>query len=510
MPGDNPVFPPSKPPLVPLWVPGMVDIEFRQGVWPKVVPGKGGKGPQIVSMQDKSPWKKQEEKFDMSNVNNLLSAHVLLKLKSAIEISKGESLRLQRSSDKKKIKVSNLGHFIIAQFRDDAILDNIIGLLRKDPTIVKVERVPRLKPPDTGRVDPKLGRSEGDGNCQWYIYKCHVDKAWKKASGKNVVIADLDWGFMTDHEDLKNRIDPNHARNFLDNPPTSGINSVNQGIPRFREHGNAVLGYCGAEKNGKGIIGIAYQAHLWPIIGGNSDSQDWVNAIYWVSGTRYRRKPKVIILEAETGAGAIYEMRIVINAIITTVVNQGIVVCVPAGNGGHDVGDVTDRDVPINDPNSSYLSGQIPDTGSIVVGATDFPLPGSTMNSLSSTSNFGNRVNIYAPGDQPYDVTCGAIDNTTYSDGLGGTSSATAKVAGIAALMLEIDPFLTSQEIRNILKKTGNDSISTNRTGQNTSTEPRYMVNAEAAVNEAIRSKTFWRKFKHFILKIYWWIFDNL
>jgi hypothetical protein len=37
---------------------------------------------------------------------------------------------------------------------------------------------------------------------QWYIFRCGVNKAWSKSSGKNVVIADVDWGCRTSHQDL--------------------------------------------------------------------------------------------------------------------------------------------------------------------------------------------------------------------------------------------------------------------------------------------------------------------
>jgi subtilisin family serine protease len=123
-----------------------------------------------------------------------------------------------------------------------------------------------------------------------------------------------------------------------------------------------------------------------------------------------------------------------INKEIFEAINKQIVVCVPAGNGNGTMNAGT------NDEDNS-----IEETGSILVGAAKF-LSGKNK---PSATNRGNRVVVYAPGDPNHDLTCG-VSNDGYED-FGGTSGATAKVAGVVALMLEKNNQLTPQEVREIL-----------------------------------------------------------
>jgi subtilisin family serine protease len=115
----------------------------------------------------------------------------------------------------------------------------------------------------------------------------------------------------------------------------------------------------------------------------------------------------------------------------------------------------------------------IPTTGSILVGATRFaPLENIRI------SNGGCRVVVYAPGDLSIDVTCGLPDNG-YVPGFGGTSSAVAKVAGVAALMLEKNPTLTHHQVRDIMSR------SQIRVVDNSSNPVGVLLDADQAVSAA-------------------------
>src|SRR5262249_17723743 len=114
-------------------------------------------------------------------------------------------------------------------------------------------------------------------------------------------------------------------------------------------------------------------------------------------------------------------------------------------------------------------------TSSIVVGATKF----DPKMDQRSGSNGGNRVVVYAPGDTFHDLTCGVLPNG-YLEGFGGTSGATAKVAGAVALMLQKNKQLTPGQIRQILMHSNKPVVDSqmNNVG--------VLLDANQAVAEAI------------------------
>ena len=215
-------------------------------------------------------------------------------------------------------------------------------------------------------ADPATGLEN-----QWYIYRCRANQAWGMSSGGGVVIADIDWGYRTTHQDLAPRLDLSHAYNSFD-----GGTNVSHGTSV--SHGTGVLGIAASADNDLGMAGFAFGATLWPIqansgpgtaLAGNS----WARAIDWVRTTNSGGSRKVIILEVQTGSFGNYEQVISVNAAIRTAIANGVVVCVAAGNG--------DRDAGLDDSGNP-----IQETGSILVGATAY---NATQNQRAGFSNFG-------------------------------------------------------------------------------------------------------------------------
>lgn len=75
--------------------------------------------------------------------------------------------------------------------------------------------------------------------------------------------------------------------------------------------------------------------------------------------------------------------------------------------------------------------------------------------SSTSGSNYGNHIDVVAPGNYIYGLS--HTSNTSYETYWGGTSQATPLVAGIVSLMLSLNPNLTVDQIRNILRNTAED-----------------------------------------------------
>ena len=94
-------------------------------------------------------------------------------------------------------------------------------------------------PPGTPLNEPLVGNSAqvvtspvtGLDN-QWYIFRCNVPPAWNVVSGANVVIADVDWGFRTTHEELAPRLNLARAFNAFDGGTNVSHGTTSATAPR--------------------------------------------------------------------------------------------------------------------------------------------------------------------------------------------------------------------------------------------------------------------------------------
>jgi subtilisin family serine protease len=325
-------------------------------------------------------------------------------------------------------------------FGDGADLNQITIAVRSNGAVSRVAPLPAFSPPSLPD-DPLVGTTDRDPQKQWYLFRCRAPRAWTLATGYNVVIADVDWGCRVTHQDLTN-IEPCNAYNSY-----NGSQNVSSGA--HVSHGTSVLGIAGAARNHLGIVGFAPNAKLWPIQATSSampkdrlPGSSWARGIDFVLASPDRRR-KVVTIENQTSRGRNIEQEYALNVAIQQAIAHGLVVAVAAGNGA--------ADVSIDDHNQ-----KIPETGSILVGATDFH---PCYNIRSCFSNFGNRLAVSAPGDMKHDVTCNSMDDASYRVTFGGTSGATPKVAGVCALMLELDSSLTHWDVKAILELSGSEVV---------------------------------------------------
>jgi len=340
--------------------------------------------------------------------------------------------RESREQAVKTYKALGRDRFLTLRFPDDADVSAIARELESLPEVVSAEPVAELAPPSATINDPLFGtgdqiiRSLAGLENQWYAARCRLPEALGRATGKDVIIADIDWGFSENHLDYAAFIEK--KKNIFNN---SG--SISEG--NSSHHGTAVLGLAGARLDGAGMVGFAPESTLWAIQAGRDEivrHKNWAAALDFVRTEPPTTKRKVIILEIQTKTGGNVEAVKTIRKAIIDAIASNIVVCVPAGNSTGDAG--------LNDNNR-----EIPFTGSVLVGATSF---GETENVVCSKD--GRSIVVYAPGDKDHDVTC-STDSDSYRNRFGGTSGAVAKVAGAVALMLELDPSLTTTRIREIL-----------------------------------------------------------
>lgn len=275
----------------------------------------------------------------------------------------------------------------------------------------------------------------------------NAPEAWDITIGSNNIrVAVIDDGIDA-HDEFTGRL----LSGF-----TAGTNNT-LGVPlnhSSKGHGVNCAGIIGAaHNNGEGIKGIAPNTLLIPVNifpltptlsnqSGAASSSDIATAIHWAW---HPSLGNADVLSNSWGGG-------IPSTDITTEINnartagrngKGSIVVFASGNGG-----------------ASSVSYPSSISGVIAVGAVD------RNGNIWNYSNRGSQLNLVAPS--------GALNNTgdvvttdrmgtwgynssNFSHVFGGTSAACPQVAGVAALMLSVNPNLTENQVRTTLQNTATD-----------------------------------------------------
>lgn len=300
-----------------------------------------------------------------------------------------------------------------------ADVEAIVAELRTLPGVEDTYIAPRPAPPPAtpNFVDfqaPLLAAPDGLG-----IRDASVLKG---ATGKAVRVADVEYSWNTAHEDLA------AAR-------VAG-STIAVGTPAnpFEDdhHGTGVLGVLAGKKNTFGVQGEAYSSRMYMV---NAYSLEYnVNVAMAITAARKKlRAGDVLLLEQQTygpfGEYLPVEWVPSVYDAIASATAAGIVVIEAAGNGG----------VDLDDPayGSRFPSGK-PDSGAIMVGAGD-ACPWFQPRERLTFSNYGTRVDVQGHGNCVVTSGYGYLyddgPNARYTDQFNGTSSASATVAGAAAVL---------------------------------------------------------------------------
>ena len=310
--------------------------------------------------------------------------------------------------------------------------------------------------------EPTACPSEPDFNKQWGLNKMNLCDAWDITKGKSdVIVAVLDQGVDQNHKEFANNYSP------LSYDIANGKSpSVVRG-----NHGTHVGGIIGANHNNIQIAGVAPQSTILSISHSLSISPTISSQL--ATGISYARTHGAAVINNSWGdQGGYFE------ELHSTVLEDAINTAIKSGRNGKGMV-VVFASGNYNIPTVDYPASFSPDI--LVVGSID------SSNKRSSFSSYGTCVDVVAPGS---DIWSTLPNNQTGN--MSGTSMAAPHVAGLAALIISVNPNLTGKEVVDIIEKTaqkvGGYAYSTvsNRPNGTWNNEMGYgLCNAFAAVSTA-------------------------
>ena len=262
-----------------------------------------------------------------------------------------------------------------------------------------------------------------------------VDRAWALSTGRGVVIADVDVGVDTGHEDLKGRLTPGFDFFMNDSSVTSETSNP---------HGTQVAGVLGAATdNGIGIAGIAPGARIMPVrTADNILHQGTRLAAGIVWATDHGAGVISMSLGAESRAAAL-------DRAVAYAHRKGVVMVAAIGNES-----ANHHNYPATYDEVIAVGGINPDTADAAAqGALEPQTPvAADFTVRAAYSDYGPHIDLAAPTQVPA-LNYGA----GYSRNWSGTSAATPHVAGVAALVKAVAPGLNAAQVRQLMIQTADD-----------------------------------------------------
>ncbi|HBN08663.1 MAG TPA: hypothetical protein DD435_08450 [Cyanobacteria bacterium UBA8530] len=247
----------------------------------------------------------------------------------------------------------------------------------------------------------------------WGYSTANVFQAWDLGRGSSAIkVAVIDTGIDYRHPDLAGRV-------------IKGRDFINEDSDPLDDHGHGThcAGVIGAiADNGIGLAGVAGGVSIIAIKVLDSEGSGPLSAV--ASGIQEAKRLGANIINLSLGDSS---NSAILQSAIAEAVNAGITVVAAAGNDG------TSR---------KYYPAAYP--GVISVGALDIS------DYKAGFSNYGDWVKVAAPGVNIVST----MPNSGYAP-MSGTSMASPHVAGLAALLLSLEPDLTPSQVLNAIANTG-------------------------------------------------------
>ena len=266
-------------------------------------------------------------------------------------------------------------------------------------------------------------------------------------TGKGVKVAILDSGIDWNHTDLNDNIKGVYSILSYNDIAISGFDD--------NKHGTMVAGIIGAEANGTGVLGVAYEADLYSIKVLNSTGSGNFSSV--AEGLKKATELKAKVVNISIGGISSYN-NTDINQIYKNAIASDTSIVVAAGNQNQMCsnanGVISGCSYPAVLPlyNPELITGN---GGFIVVGSID-----KNGNKASYSNSAGALKDFFmvAPGGN---VSTGEVVYTTTTGGgyapNYGTSFSAPMVTGAVALLAQKYPYLKGSDIANILFASATD-----------------------------------------------------
>jgi len=299
----------------------------------------------------------------------------------------------------------------------------------------------------------------------WGLFSIRAPQAWDVATGAGIVVAVIDTGVDHTHPDLAPNLWTNAAEiaaNDLDDDGNGYVDDIlgydfadSDASPLDDHmHGTHVAGTIAAVAgNGRGVAGVAFDARIMAVRGLGSDGSGATSQL--ARSIVYAVDNGADVINASWSGSGLSQL---LGDAVAYAHAAGVVFVAAAGNAGRDTASFT----PAAEP------------GAIAVAAFN------SQDVAASFSNYGVKLDVGAPGggDVPppslgqtpvysiLSLLSAFGDLARYGNHLGvgsgyarlaGTSMAAPHVSGAAALILQLHPSYTVEQVRQVLRTSSRD-----------------------------------------------------
>ncbi len=314
-------------------------------------------------------------------------------------------------------KVSHVFSSAIKGFTIQVQNDNALNKIQRNPNVSFIEQdqlveaFSQIIPTGINRIDADLGVAKsGDGT-----------------GSVDVDIAIIDTGIDLDHPDLNVFRNISFVGTFTGNDDNG--------------HGSHVAGTAAASDNDIGVVGVAPDARLWAVKVLDSNGSGYLSGV--IAGIDYVTENADQIDAANMSLGCQCKTRAG-DIAINNSVDAGVTYSVAAGNSAMNAKAFW----PASNKNVITVSALADSDGKC--GGFGSPTSYGADDSFATFSNYGNAVDIAAPGVDIY---------STYKDGgyytASGTSMSSPHVAGSAAVYISNNQNASPAEVKNALISSG-------------------------------------------------------